>query len=75
MGTDVKRKYREAMRAAARERDVIEARDWHEETAQRRTLWPPKPVEPAGGEPWRPMMTEQERQQHEQYVRENNLPF
>jgi hypothetical protein len=79
----MKRKYREAMRAAARERDerpdadddAIEARDWHEETAQRRTLWAPKPVEPCTGEPWRPVMTEQERQQHEQYVRENNLPF
>jgi hypothetical protein len=75
MGTDVKRKYREAMRAAARERDAIEARDWHEETAQRRTLWPPMPVKPAGGEPWRPVMTEKEHREHEQYVRENNLPF
>jgi hypothetical protein len=27
----VKRKYREAMRGKARERDAIEARDWHEE--------------------------------------------
>jgi hypothetical protein len=61
----MKRKYREA----------IEARDWHEETAQRRTLWPPMPVKPAGGEPWRPNMTEQERREHEQYVETHKLPF
>jgi hypothetical protein len=47
----------------------------YEETAKRRTLWPSMPVKPATGEPWRPVMTEQERKQHEQYVRENNLPF
>lgn len=36
--------------------------------------WPPMPSKP-GGEPWRPVMTEQQRREHEQYVRENNLPF
>jgi hypothetical protein len=71
----MKRKYREAMRAAARERDAIEARDWHEETAQRRTLWPPMPVKPAGGEPWRPVMTEQQKAELEQRIKEFNLPF
>ena len=69
------RKYREAMRGKARDRDAIEARDWYEETAQRRTLWPPTPVEPCTGEPWRPVMTEQERREHEQYVKVNDLPF
>jgi hypothetical protein len=76
----LKRKYREAMRAANRARDMwaddpADALQGYEENAQRRTLWPPMPVKPAGGEPWRPVMTEQERQQHEQYVRENQLPF
>ena len=76
----MKRKYREAMRAANRARDMqfddpADALQQYEETARRRTLWPPMPVAPATGEPWRPVMTEQERQQHEQYVRENNLPF
>ena len=76
----MKRKYREAMRAANRVRDMefddpADALQQYEETAQRRTLWPPIPIKPATGEPWRPVMTEQERQQHEQYVRENNLPF
>ena len=55
--------------------DAADALKQYEESAKRRTLWPPMPVKPAGGEPWRPVMTEQERQQHEQYVRENNLPF
>ena len=55
--------------------DAADALQQYEETARRRTLWPPMPVKPATGEPWRPVMTEQERQQHEQYVRENNLPF
>jgi hypothetical protein len=78
----MKRKYREAMRAAARERDqhldyddAVDALQQYEETARRRTLWAPRPVDPATGEPWRPVMTEQERQQLEQYVRDNNLPF
>lgn len=75
----MKRKYREAMHAAARERDMwIDAADTlkqYEEAARRQTLWPPMPVKPAGGEPWRPVMTEQERREHEQYVRENDLPF
>ena len=76
----MKRKYREAMRAAARERDMqyddpADALQQYEETARRRTLWPPLPVAPCTGESWRPVMTEQERQRHEQYVRENNLPF
>ena len=76
----MKRKYREAMRAAARERDqqLYDAADvlqGYEETAKRRTLWPPMSVKPAGGEPWRPVMTEQEGQQHEQYVKDHNLPF
>lgn len=50
----------------------------YEETARLRNyakLYPPMPVATCTGEPWRPVMTEQERQQHEQYVRENNLPF
>lgn len=44
-------------------------------TEKRRTIWPPLPVKPASKEPWRPVMTEQERQEHEKYVQENNLPF
>lgn len=30
----MKRKYREAMRAAARERDAVETRDWYDEFAE-----------------------------------------
>lgn len=56
-------------------RDAADALQQYEETAQRRTKWPPMPVKPAGGEPWRPVMTEQEHREHEQYVRENDLPF
>lgn len=37
--------------------------------------WPPMPSKPAKHEPWRPVMTEQQRREHEQYIRENNLPF
>lgn len=44
-------------------------------TNNRQTLWPPLPVKPAQVEPWRPVMTEQERQEHEKYVQEHNLPF
>lgn len=38
-------------------------------------LYPRLHPEPATGEPWRPVMTEQARQEHERYVKENNLPF
>ena len=55
--------------------DAADALQQYEEMAKRRTLWPPMPVKPAGSEPWRPVMTEQERREHEQYVRENFLPF
>ena len=76
----MKRKHREAMRTANRVRDMefddpADALQQYEEMARRRMLWPPMPVKPASTEPWRPLMTEQECQQHEQYVRENNLPF
>lgn len=64
----MKRKYREAMRAA-------DALKHYDDAAIRRTLFPRAPTEPATVEPWRPMMTEQERRQHEQYVLDNNLPF
>lgn len=56
-------------------RDAADALQQYEETARRRTLWPPMPAKPAGGEPWRPVMTEQQRKEHEQYVRDNGLPF
>lgn len=46
----------------------------YEETAKRRTLWPPKPPGPMG-EPWRPAMTEQQRKEHDQYVKDHDLPF
>jgi len=74
------RKYRDAAKAKQRLRDAwhddpADALQHYEETAKRRTLWPPIPVKPAGGEPWSPVMTEQERQRHEQYVRDQNLPF
>lgn len=55
--------------------DAADALQQYEETARRRTLWPPLPVAPCTGEPWRPAMTEQQRTEHEQYARENNLPF
>lgn len=58
--------------------DAADALKQYEETARRRNYakrFPPMPVEPCTGEPWRPVMTEEERQQHEQYVRENQLPF
>jgi hypothetical protein len=55
--------------------DAADALQQYEEMAKRRTLWPPKPVEPCTGEPWRPVMTEQERREHEQYVEMNDLPF
>ncbi len=55
--------------------DAADAIKQYEESPKRRTLWPPMPVKPAGGEPWRPVMTEQQRKEHEQYVRDNDLPF
>ena len=76
----MKRKHREAVRAANRVRDMqfdeaVDALQQYEETVRRRTLWPPMPVTPCTGEPWRPVMTEQERREHEQYVKDHNLPF
>lgn len=56
-------------------RDAADALQQYEETARRRTKWPPLSVAPCTGEPWRPVMTEQQRREHEQYVRDNNLPF
>lgn len=63
----MKRKYREAMRAA-------DALRHYDDAAVRRTLWPRKEPEPMG-ESWSPTMTEQERAEHEQYVKDNDLPF
>jgi hypothetical protein len=56
-------------------RDAADALQQYEETTRRRTKWPPLPAAPCTGEPWRPVMTEQERQQHEQYVKDHNIPF
>ena len=50
-------------------------KDMDTNTEKRRTIWPPLPVKPASKEPWRPVMTEQERQEHEKYVQDHNLPF
>lgn len=55
--------------------DAADALKQYEETAKRRTLWPPMPVKSTGGEPWRPVMNEQERQEHERYIQDNGLPF
>jgi hypothetical protein len=76
----VKRKYREAMRAANRARDMwaddsADALQGYEEMPQRRTLWPPMPVKPAGGEPWSPVISEQERAEREQQIANGTIPF
>lgn len=81
----MKRKYREAMRAAARERDAFasdasDALQQYLEMEQRRRALPappliPRPALESSSAPWRPVMTEQQRLEHEQYVREHNLPF
>jgi hypothetical protein len=76
----MKRKYREAMRAAKRERDMqmeyaADVLQGYEENAQRRTLWPPMPAKPAGGEPWRPVITEQERAERERQIANGAIPF
>jgi hypothetical protein len=55
--------------------DAADALQQYEETARRRTLWPPMPVEPCAGEPWRPVMTEQQKAELEQRIKEFNLPF
>ena len=55
--------------------DAADALKQYEESPKRCTLWPPMPVKPAGGEPWRPVLTEQQRKEHEQDVRDNDLPF
>jgi len=58
--------------------DAADALQQYEEMARRRSYakrFPPKPVEPCTGESWRPVMTEHERREHEQYVIENQLPF
>lgn len=62
----MKRKYREAMRAA----DALK----HYDEAAARTLWPPAPPGEMG-EPWRPVLTEQELAEREQRIKEFNLPF
>ena len=46
----------------------------HYDEAGRRTRWPPLQSEPPASI-WRPTMTEQQRTEHEQYVKEHNLPF
>jgi hypothetical protein len=55
------------------------ARERYEAMEARRHALPAKRFPPAPHDPcpavWRPMMTEQERNEHEQYVRNNNLPF
>lgn len=76
----MKHKYREAMRAANRARDMqldyaADVLQGYEETAQRRTLWPPMPVKPAGGEPWRPVISEQERAERDKQVANGTIPF
>lgn len=53
---------------------AVDALQQYEESAKRRTLFPPAPPAPMG-EPWRPMLTAQERAAHDQYVKEHNLPF
>lgn len=60
----MKRKYREAMRAA----DALRHYD------ERLTRFPPMPPSPMG-EPWRPVMTEQQKHELEQYIKDNDLPF
>ena len=80
MVSAMSRKYRDAAKAKQHLRDAwqddpADALQQYEETARRRTLWPPMPVKPCTGEPWRPVMTEQESREHEQYVKINDLPF
>jgi len=63
--------------------EIAEAVDamqqYWEMEARRRALraprLPPAPTKPSSVEPWRPVMTEQQRAKHEQYVKEQNLPF
>lgn len=63
----MKRKYREAMRAA-------DALRHYDDAAVRRTLFPPKAPEPMG-EPWCPVMTPQEKAALEQRIKDFGLPF
>lgn len=42
--------------------------------ARRQTRWPPLQSKPPASV-WRPRLTEQERAEREQYIKEHNLPF
>jgi hypothetical protein len=59
--------------------DAADALQQHEEARRQREQnakrYPPMPVKPLVMEPWRPVMTEQQRKEHEQYVQDHNLPF
>lgn len=46
------------------------------EARQRRYAagYPPRPAQPMGPT-WAPVLTEQQKVEQEQYIRENNLPF
>lgn len=53
---------------------AADALQQYEESAKRRTLWPPlKSAPPASV--WSPVMTEQQRVEREQYIKDHNLPF
>jgi hypothetical protein len=59
--------------------DAQDALQQYEEMEQRRRSLPAKrfpPVRTVGyTSVWAPRMTEQQRKEHEQYVKDNNLPF
>jgi hypothetical protein len=52
---------------------AVDAFEQYDE-AGRRTRWPPLKSPPPASV-WSPVMTEQQRKEHEQYVKEHNLPF
>lgn len=54
--------------------DAADALKQYEEATRRRTLFPPMRSAPPASV-WRTELTEQQRAEREQYIRDHNLPF